>query len=144
VVVDVGLTLVEPPAELDVKLPGVMAIVVAPLADHLTVLLAPELMLVGLAVNEAIEGFEVLFPDDAVDAPLQPANPMQTDRTNISAQRVAIEIGKPSFHLLRFNLFLRGEFATSIACPFEPAHAGCLRVHSGYFRRHRTCSSLWP
>ena len=144
-VVDVGLTLVEPPAELDVNLPGVMAIVVAPLADHLTVLLAPELMLVGLAENEVIEGFEVLFPDDAVDAPLQPANPMQTDRTNISAQRVAIEIGKPSFHLLRFNLLsLRGEFATSIACPFEPAHAGCLRVHSGYFRRHRTCSSLWP
>ena len=138
-VVDVGLTLVEPPAELDVKLPGVMAIVVAPLADQVTVLLAPELMLVGLAENEVIEGFEVLFPDDAVDAPLQPANPTQTDRTNISAQRVAIEIGKPSFHL-----FLRGEFATSIACPFEPAHAGCLRVHSGYFRRHRTCSSLWP
>src|ERR1700722_9922993 len=125
---DVGLTLVEPPAELDVKLPGVMAIVVAPLADQLTVLLAPELMLVGLAENEVIEGFEVLFPDDAVDAPLQPANQTQTDRTNISAQRVAIEICEPSFNLLRFNRSLRGEFATSIACPFKPAHAGCLRA----------------
>jgi hypothetical protein len=113
VVVEVGLTLVEPLAELDVKLPGAMAIVVAPLVDQLSVLPAPELMLVGLAVNEAIEGFAVLFPDAPVDAPLQPENPTHANRTNSSAERFAIENREP-----RFNRLLRGEFATSIACPF--------------------------
>ena len=55
-IVAVGLTLVEPLANADVNVPGVMAILVAPVVAKLSVLLAPELMLVGLAVNELMVG----------------------------------------------------------------------------------------
>ena len=56
-----GLTFVEPLAEVDVNVPGVMAIEVAPVVDQLKELLDPELMLVGLAENELIAG---ALPDD--------------------------------------------------------------------------------
>ncbi len=56
VVVDVGLTLVEPFADLDVYVPGVMVIDVAPVVDQFSVLLAPEVMLAGLAANELMTG----------------------------------------------------------------------------------------
>lgn len=56
--VAVGLTLVEPVADVDVKVPGVMAMLVAPVTIQLSVLLAPELMLVGSAVKEAMVGTE--------------------------------------------------------------------------------------
>jgi hypothetical protein len=52
----VGLTLVEPVADVDVKVPGVMAILVAPVVAQFSVLLEPEVMLVGLAVKESITG----------------------------------------------------------------------------------------
>ena len=55
-VVEVGLTLVEPVAELEVKVPGVIEIVVAPEVDQLRLLLEPESMPVGLAVKELIVG----------------------------------------------------------------------------------------
>ncbi|MGA3011050.1 MAG: hypothetical protein ABSD72_12395 [Terracidiphilus sp.] len=61
-VVAVGLTVVEPLAEVDVNVPGVMAILAAPLVDQLSVVLEPELMLVGLAAKELITGtLPVLF-----------------------------------------------------------------------------------
>ncbi len=41
---------------MDVNVPGVMAILVAPLVDQLSVVLEPEMMLVGLAVKELIPG----------------------------------------------------------------------------------------
>jgi hypothetical protein len=41
VVVAVGLTLVEPVANVDVNVPGVMAILVAPLVAQLSVMLEP-------------------------------------------------------------------------------------------------------
>jgi hypothetical protein len=56
VVVAVGLTLVEPLADVDVKVPGVMAMLVAPLVAQFSMLLEPELMLVGLAVKELMVG----------------------------------------------------------------------------------------
>jgi hypothetical protein len=56
VVVAVGLTVVEPVADEEVKEPGVIAILVAPLVDQLSVLLEPELMLVGLAAKELMVG----------------------------------------------------------------------------------------
>lgn len=55
-VVAVGLTLVEPIAEVDVNVPGVMAKLVAPLVTQLSVLLEPDVMLAGLAVKEVIVG----------------------------------------------------------------------------------------
>lgn len=56
VVVAVGLTLVEPFADDEVKVPGVIARLVAPLVVQLSVLLEPELMVVGLAVKELMVG----------------------------------------------------------------------------------------
>jgi hypothetical protein len=55
-VVAVGLTVVEPLAAAEVNVPGVMAILVAPVTVQLNVLLAPELMLVGFAVKELMVG----------------------------------------------------------------------------------------
>ena len=72
--------LIEPFADVDVNVPGVMAILVAPAVAQLNVLLAPEFMLVGSAVNEVIVGAEP-FPEDelgAVDP--HPANPIQINR----------------------------------------------------------------
>jgi hypothetical protein len=45
----------------DVNVPGVMAIVVAPLVVQLNMLLEPELILVGLAVKELIVGMLAVF-----------------------------------------------------------------------------------
>jgi hypothetical protein len=54
--VAVGLTVVELLADVEVNAPGVMAMLVAPVVTQLSVLLEPELMLAGLAVNELIVG----------------------------------------------------------------------------------------
>jgi hypothetical protein len=67
VVVAVGLRLVEPVADVDVKVPGVMAILVAPVTIQLRVLLLPEVMLVGSAVKEAIVGGEPFTGGEVVE-----------------------------------------------------------------------------
>jgi len=56
VVVAVGLTLVVPVADVEVKLPGVIETLAAPVTIQLSVLLAPDVMLVGSAVKDAIVG----------------------------------------------------------------------------------------
>jgi hypothetical protein len=56
----VGLTLVEPFAELEVNVPGVMLRLVAPVVVQLSVLLEPAVMLAGLAVKELMTGFPEL------------------------------------------------------------------------------------
>jgi hypothetical protein len=56
VVVDEGPTVVEPLALVDVNVPGVMPIFVAPDVTQLNVLVWPELMFAGSAVNELIMG----------------------------------------------------------------------------------------
>jgi hypothetical protein len=61
VVVAVGLTFVEPLADVDVNVPGVIAILLAPVVAQLSVLVAPEVMLVGLAVKELIVGLPAVF-----------------------------------------------------------------------------------
>jgi hypothetical protein len=84
VVVAVGLTLVAPLAEADVNVPGVMAILVAPVAVQLSMLLAPEFMLVGFAAKEVMVG----FPDDEFDELTpQAASPTQTASRTMKAQR---------------------------------------------------------
>lgn len=55
-VVDVGLTFVDPLADEEVNVPGVIAMLVAPEVDQLRELLEPELMLVGLDVKELMVG----------------------------------------------------------------------------------------
>ena len=51
-----GLTVVEPVAEVEVKVPGAMATEVAPVVDQARVVLAPLAMVPGLAVKEVIAG----------------------------------------------------------------------------------------
>jgi hypothetical protein len=46
----------EPLADVDVNVPGVMAMLVAPVVDQLSVLLEPEVILAGLAVKELMVG----------------------------------------------------------------------------------------
>jgi type III secretory pathway component EscT len=71
VVVTVGLTLVEPLANVEVKVPGVMATLAAPAVAQASVLLVPEVMLVGLAVKEVmvglLNGFTVTVTVDVVE-----------------------------------------------------------------------------
>jgi len=61
VVVAVGLTLVEPLADVEVNVPGVMARLLAPVVTQLSVLLEPEVIPVGLAVKELITGLLAEF-----------------------------------------------------------------------------------
>jgi hypothetical protein len=67
VVVALGLTLVEPLADVDVKVPGVMAMPVAPVTIQLRVLVLPEVMLVGSAVKEAMVGSEPFTVGELVE-----------------------------------------------------------------------------
>jgi len=69
----VGLMLVEPPADVDVNVPGVMAMLVAPVVSQLSVLLVPEFTLVGFATKDVITGTE-LFPVGEFDE-AQPDRP---------------------------------------------------------------------
>ena len=71
-VVAVGLTLVEPLADADVNVPGVMAMLVAPVVAQLRVLLEPELMVVGLAVKELMVGLLGVFTLTVTVAMLDP------------------------------------------------------------------------
>jgi hypothetical protein len=52
---------VEPLAEVEVNVPGVIAMLAAPVVTQLRVLLEPEVMLVGLAVKEVIVGAPAAF-----------------------------------------------------------------------------------
>ena len=85
-VVAVGLTLVEPLANVEVNVPGVMAILVAPVDAQLNVLLVPEFTLVGFAVKEVMVGAGP-FLESPFDAPPQAASPRQADRASSRAQR---------------------------------------------------------
>ena len=79
--------MVEPFADVDVKDPGVMAIVVAPLVAQFSVLLAPEFMLAGFAVKDLIVGAEPL-PGDGFDElmALQLVSSKPASRTKARAQ----------------------------------------------------------
>ena len=59
VVVAVGFMLVEPLDDVELNVPGVMAMLVAPVAAQLSVLLVPESMLVGSAAKDVIVGTEL-------------------------------------------------------------------------------------
>lgn len=84
-VVEVGLTLVEPVAAVEVNVPGVMAMLVAPVVAQLSVLLAPEVMPVGFAAKELTVGVGCeLVPPDEDDDP-QPMSPAQANRTTASS-----------------------------------------------------------
>ena len=83
--VAVGLTLMEPVADVEVNVPGVMAMLAAPDVVQLRVLLAPELIPVGLAANEAIVGSDPWVEDEFDVAP-QLIRTKQTKRIAVSRQ----------------------------------------------------------
>ena len=58
--VAVGSTAIEPLAAVDVNVPGVMAMLAAPLVTHASVLLEPNSMLDGVAVNDVIFGLSIV------------------------------------------------------------------------------------
>jgi hypothetical protein len=73
VVVDAGLTVVDPLADVDVNVPGVIAMLAAPEVIQLNVLLWPEVMLAGLAVNDVIVGLLTAFTVTVTVAVTDPA-----------------------------------------------------------------------
>ena len=72
-VVAVGLTLVEPLADVDVKVPGVMAMLVAPVVVQLSVLLEPEVILVAFAVNKLMMGLFAVVTVTVSEDVVEPA-----------------------------------------------------------------------
>jgi len=85
VVVDVGLTVVEPLANVEVNDPGVMEILVAPVEDQLRVVLEPEGMVAEAAVKEEMFGAELFVEVEEVAA-AQPSRPTQSSKTSVTAQ----------------------------------------------------------
>ena len=114
-VVVVGLMLVEPLADVDANVPGVMAILVAPPAAQISVLLVPEFMLVGSAVKEVMAGAEP-FAEGELDEgiELQPASPKQANRMRTSARGSSPEELSPR----ELSLFLQNELVKAMRNAF--------------------------
>ena len=72
-IVVVGLTLVEPLADEDANPPGEMEMLVAPVVAQANVLLEPELIVVGLAVNDVMVGLAAAFTVMVTEEVLDPA-----------------------------------------------------------------------
>jgi hypothetical protein len=110
-VVATGLTLVEPLADEELNPPGEIEIVVAPLAAQLSLLASTELMLVGFAVKDAIEGTEPVPGSEsgALVMPAQFVRPTQASRMRTSAQTRDPEELHPSVP----RLLLQRELAES-------------------------------
>ena len=116
--VAVGLTLVEPLPDVDANVPGVMAMLVAPVVAQVTVLLAPEFMIVGFAVKDVTVGAEPLPEDEPEElAKPQPAKPARTNRVRISAQSSSQGELRPRER----NSFLQNELEESIGSPSAAA-----------------------
>ena len=115
--VAVGLTLVEPLAEAEVNVPGEMAMLVAPAAAQLSVLLVPGFTLVGFAVKEVIAGTEP-FPDGELDEDVepQPASPAQANRIVMKNSGLRSNPGELSRR--ERNQFLPDEQVESMPPPF--------------------------
>ena len=102
--VAVGLTFVEPLANVEVNVPGVIAMLATSVVAQLSVLLAPELIPVGFAAKELIAGIDCgLFPVDDVDAP-QAARPTQVRRTRARVVCFRACVSRPTMEGLRRDL----------------------------------------
>jgi hypothetical protein len=91
VVVDVGLTDREPLADVEVNMPGVIEILPAPVLAQLSMLLAPALMLAGMAAKAVIIGTEpdvgggdVVLESEPVDEPPQLASTVHASSVSAS------------------------------------------------------------
>jgi hypothetical protein len=99
VVVAVGLMLIEPFADVELNVPGVMVIPVAPEVVHANELLVPESTLAGFAAKDETIGMEP-FPAVILDAAPQFSNPEQRNSVRASALRLSHE----KLRLLNFAL----------------------------------------
>jgi hypothetical protein len=96
VVVDVGLTLVEPVADADVSVPGVIAMLVAPVVTQLSVLAEPELIPAGFAVNDLIAGADPAVGPVAVESGVLPEPPQPVTPINASRARITVQWASPA------------------------------------------------
>jgi hypothetical protein len=111
VVVAVGVTAVEPLPNVDVNVPGVMAMLVAPLVAQLSVLLAPEAMLVGLAANALMVGAEPAAGTEMFEP--HPTSPIPASRKSAIAERLSAK----QWNLREPNLFPPSEPANLMRSP---------------------------
>ena len=107
--------LVEPLADVDVNVPGVIAILAAPAAAQLSVLVVPEFMVVGFAKKDVMVGKEP-FPEDELDEDVeaQPDRAIQANRARTSAQRSSSKELSPG----ELSLFAQNDLGESIRNPF--------------------------
>ena len=86
----VGLTLVEPLADVELKPPGEIEIIVAPFVVQLNVLVASAFMLVGFAAKDEMEGAEPVpwVASGELVVPAQLVNPAQASRMKNSTLRL--------------------------------------------------------
>jgi hypothetical protein len=104
-----GFTFMEPLVEVDVNVPGVMAIEVAPVADQLSVLAEPGFTDVGLAAKEDMVGAEPV-PEDEPDVPPQCRNVADANiirgssRSRFGCQRATRRLTVSRVMMLRFDI----------------------------------------
>jgi hypothetical protein len=106
--------LVEPLDDVDLNVPGVMAMLVAPDAAQLSVLLVPESMLVGSAAKDVIVGTELFSeaePDEFVEP--QATSPAQANRISTSEQTFSPEKSRPG----KLRSFRQDELVESMCDP---------------------------
>jgi hypothetical protein len=139
VIVAVGLTLVEPVADVEVNVPGVIAMRAAPVVDQLSVALEPGLIPVGFVANEVIVGI-VAFPVGELDAPPQPVGPTQASRAEATKTSTSRERRNGTTPDILFSRQLVS----------QPGIVGIARTddvrslkHLLYLARGRDCSSPW-
>src|SRR5208282_3464059 len=77
--------LVSPLADVDVNVPGVIAILAAPPVAQLSVLLVPAFTLVGSAAKEVIVGVDPFCEDELIEP--QPTSPAQPNKTIMKSAR---------------------------------------------------------
>ena len=133
VVVADGLNDVEPVAEVDAKLPGVMVTLVAPEVAQLSVVLPPAAMLAGLAEKDVIVGAEVCVTVSFDVAFPQPTGPVQVERSTANPQMPILGQTDPAIpsHLLKLdsNESMRNPSVVSLAGMIEaPAQTSVERV----------------
>lgn len=110
----VGLTLVEPLADVDVNVPGVIARLVAPPADQLRVLLAPEFMFVGFAVKLVIAGGEP-GPGEELEGATVPQPIRLAEASKSKTSKCTYDLRPP-----RLTCLLARHLQRSMRPPFGP------------------------
>jgi hypothetical protein len=97
--------LIEPFADVELNVPGVMVIPVAPEVVHTSVLFAPASTLAGFAANDETIGVEP-FPEVILDAAPQFSNPEQRNRVRASAKKVDHDVRLRSFPVVPRSSFI--------------------------------------